>query len=111
DDSLSGVEDFGFRALNGVDELTCHGRRATQALQQVEDHAFTGKDNASVMTDGRDDLSFVKTDAIEDFGMADHLRVSIDAAVERGKNFEDASDGGLAGEDAVLLGADKCEAE
>ena len=98
------VENAGLGPAHGFDKLAREGGDAAHALQEVQDHALTGKKDARIVPDDGDRLVLVQAHAIENFRMAGHLIVRDDGTVERGEHVEDGWNHAHAGEHAILLG-------
>ncbi len=101
---FASIENAGFRAGDGIDELAGHGGDAAHALHEIQDDALTGKNHARVVADDGDGLTFVQTHTIENFGMRGDFVMRSDGAIEGGVNVEDAGDAADAGENAILFG-------
>ncbi len=102
--SLARIQDYRLRSRDGVDIASSQGGDAAHALHDVQDHALAGKDDPRIMYDDCDRLSLAQANAVEDLGVAGHLRMRGHGAVEHGKHIEDAVNTTYAGEHAVLLG-------
>src|SRR5208337_1519164 len=104
--SLAGIEDARFRAGDRFHELAGQSGDAAHALQKIQDDALTRENHAPIVANHGDGLTFVKTHAIENFGMGGDFVVRSDSAIEGGVDIEDAGNYTDAGENAIFLGED-----
>src|SRR5258708_22853196 len=101
---LARVKNACLRALDSIDKSASHGGNAAQALQDIQDHAFTGKQNARVVPDHGNRLAFVQPYAVKNFAMTGDFRVTDGLLVQPLVNFQNAGNGAHARQNAVLLG-------
>src|SRR5271165_2350018 len=104
---LARVEDSGVGPGNGFNELARQRGNPTQALHEIQNHAFAGKNDACIVPDDSNRLSLVQPDAIEDFCMGRNLVMGSHRAIQGGIHVQNAGDAADARENAVLLGENR----
>jgi len=80
-----------------------------QALEQVQDRALAGKNDARVVADDGNRAAGLEAHAVEDFGVNADVSAALGAdgaGFQLREDIEDAGDGADPGENAILLGAD-----
>ena len=90
------------------DKLARQRSDPAHALQEIQDHALAGKNHARIVPDHRDRLPFVQPHSVKNLRMGRDFVVRGDRTIERGVYIEDASDASDAGQNAILLGQDRC---
>jgi len=100
---FSGVENARFGAGDGLDKLAGQGCDSTHALQEIQNDALAGKNDAGIVLDHSNRLPFMEANAIEDLRMRGDFVVRRYGAIERGVDIENARHAADSRENAILL--------
>jgi len=102
--SFAGVENSGFGSGDSLHELASQRGDPAEALQEIQDHALTGQNDACIVANDRDGLTSVQAHPIENFGMAGDFVMRNYGAIQRAIHVENAPDRSKTSQNAVLLG-------
>ena len=103
---FAGVENARLGAGNRVHKFARQGSDSAQPLQEVQNHALAGKNDARVVADHRNRLAVVQANAVENLRMAGDFVVRSDGSIEHRINIQNARHAADSGENAILLGDD-----
>src|SRR5579863_718258 len=104
---FSCVENTGVSARDRLHKFASQGCDAAHSLQEIQDDPLAGKNDAGIVTNYGDRLSFVKTHAVEDLGVGCHFVVGRYGSVKGGINVENAGHAADSRKYAFLLRDDR----